>query len=562
MIYFVSNQTEMYQFDEFTSITPKESLDIIKLWKCIQFDTETLGRDQHVGKLLLMQFGNEDKSIQIVVDASTIDPLLYKEVLETKLILGQNLKFDLQWLYNYKIVPLQVYDTMIVEQLLYLGYPPYPKPGGVSYSLAAIAERYCHISIDKSIRGQIIWRGIDAEVIKYAANDVVYLYDIAKAQLQQAKKVGSTKAVKVECGFVPVIAYLEWCGIKLDVDVWKEKMRQDETKRDEMLKELNIFLVSYYREHNGKENTISKGYVVDSNKDKEWYKKIPKANPASAPYIKDKIWMQDYSVPFYHTAKNDKSAKAKISYFININLEGDLFSGFNAEPQSIINWASSDQVVSFLKILGFNTTMQDKDTGEDKESALEKHIKVQKGINDEFLDIYFKYKEADKVCTTYGQSYINAINPNTGRIHTTFKQLGCASGRMSCGNKQENQDLKKLKALELIKIKNTKLRKCGYPQLQNLPSDKLTRSAFVSEKGNLMTSCDYSALESRLGADIYNEQSMIDEYLHGSGDIHSLVAKACFPDILKDVPVADVHKLYPKLRSRAKPVEFSQQFEN
>lgn len=42
--------------------------------------------------------------------------------------------------------------------------------------------------------------------------------------------------------------------------------------------------------------------------------------------------------------------------------------------------------------------------------------------------------------------------------------------------------------------------------------------------------------------------------------IHSLVAKACFPEVLKDVPVADIHKLYPKLRSKAKPVEFSQQF--
>ena len=75
-----------------------------------------------------------------------------------------------------------------------------------------------------------------------------------------------------------------------------------------------------------------------------------------------------------------------------------------------------------------------------------------------------------------------------------------------------------------------------------------------------MTSCDYNALESRLGADIYQEQSMIDEYLHGSGDIHSLTAKHCFPDELKDIEVKDIKKLRPDLRSQAKPVEFSQQF--
>lgn len=75
-----------------------------------------------------------------------------------------------------------------------------------------------------------------------------------------------------------------------------------------------------------------------------------------------------------------------------------------------------------------------------------------------------------------------------------------------------------------------------------------------------MTSCDYSALESRLGADIYNEPSMIKEYLEGSGDIHSLTAKHCFPKELEDIEVKDIKDLRPDLRKKAKPVEFSQQF--
>ena len=66
-------------------------------------------------------------------------------------------------------------------------------------------------------------------------------------------------------------------------------------------------------------------------------------------------------------------------------------------------------------------------------------------------------------------------------------------------------------------------------------------------------------LESRLGADIYNEKHMIDEFLHGSGDMHSLVAKMVFKE-LADVPVKEIKKRYPHLRSAAKPIEFSQQF--
>lgn len=66
-------------------------------------------------------------------------------------------------------------------------------------------------------------------------------------------------------------------------------------------------------------------------------------------------------------------------------------------------------------------------------------------------------------------------------------------------------------------------------------------------------------LESRLGADIYNEKSMLDEYLYGSGDIHSLTAKAIFKNELAGIEVKDIKKLRPDLRKRAKPVEFSQQ---
>ena len=43
--------------------------------------------------------------------------------------------------------------------------------------------------------------------------------------------------------------------------------------------------------------------------------------------------------------------------------------------------------------------------------------------------------------------------------------------------------------------------------------------------------------------------------------IHSLVAKACFKKELEGVPVSEVHSKFPDLRKKAKPVEFSQQFE-
>jgi uncharacterized membrane protein YsdA (DUF1294 family) len=221
VIYVVTNQTSF--FSKFPRISIKESLEIIQAWGSIQFDTETLGKDAHVGKLLSAQFGAPDKSIQIVVDCATVDIRNYKEQLESKLVVGQNLKFDLQWLYNYEIIPLRVYDTMIAEQLIYLGYPPAGKPGGISYALNEIAMRYLGKYIDKTIRGQIQWRGLDDDVIEYAANDVVDLVDIAAKQIEICRKRRCMRALQIEMNFVPVIAYLEWCGIKLDVDKWKAK---------------------------------------------------------------------------------------------------------------------------------------------------------------------------------------------------------------------------------------------------------------------------------------------------------------------------------------------------
>lgn len=513
MIYLVTKQTTLFESENYRIIDTETSLDILKEWNIIQFDTETLGKDPHVGSLLLVQFGKPDKKVQILVDCTTINIVLYKEILESKYLLGQNLKFDLQWLYNYNIVPLKVYDTMIVEQLLYLGYPPeYKDPtNGISYSLSSIAKRRLGVYIDKTIRGEIQWRGIDDSVINYAATDVIYLADIMYSQLADCKRQNCIIGAKLECDFVPVIAYLEWCGIHLDTAKWKEKMKLDNKHLQEAINDLNNFVIS-------------------------------------DPNLKE---------------------------FTHINYQGNLFEGFDLTPKCTINWASSAQVIPLLKKLGFDTKIQDKETGEDKESAMEKVLKKQKGINDKFLELYLGkgelgdkdyyagYNGSAKVVTSFGQNHLNAINPNTQRIHTVYRQLGCDTGRMSSGAKDNNNDLAKLKHLPINPSNKQKKegKACPYPNMQQLPADEITRSCFTAPKGYKWCSCDYSAIESRLGADIYQEKSMIDEFLHGSGDMHSLCAYMVYTkEIPRDTPIKNIKKLYPHLRKEVKAVEFSQQF--
>lgn len=480
MIYLVTGNLQLFESNEYQIISLKESLSKLSNWKMFQFDSETTGRDCHINDFLCIQFGNVEGTEQIVVDTTTISILNYKDYIESHFMIGQNLKFDIQFLYNYNIIPRKVYDTMIVEQLLYLGYPS----GTISYSLKAIANRYLGIDIDKSVRGEIIWRGLDTSVIKYAAGDVQFLGEIMKLQLEECNKKGCKVGAKLECDFVPAISYLEWCGIKLDETKWKAKMLNDETNLKLAETALNNFTV----------NT------------------------------------------------------PELQKFVFLDPQGDLFTGFNLEPQVNINWSSSQQVIQVAKLLGFDTVVQDKKTGEDKDSVIEKHLSSQKGINDEFLKLYFKYQEYAKVVSSFGQGHLDAINPRTGRIHTQYKQLGASSSRMSCGSNNPNTDLAKYKQLLPSKVK--------YPNMQQLPHDEVTRSCFVSEEGNMFVSCDYSAQEGRVQGDIYQDEAILKMYREGI-DGHSMYAKIFFKEELEGIDVKDVKKLRPDLRSKAKGPEFA-----
>ena len=495
-IYLVTKQQQLFESDLYKVITELDALEMMKDWNLVQFDSETNGIDAHLCDFLCVQFGNDKADARIVVDTSTIDIRLFKQVLESKRVIGHNLKFDLQFLYNYGIIPVKVYDTMIVEQVLYLGYPS----GVKSYALKAVAWDRLHIDIDKTVRGEIIWRGLDADVIMYAAGDVTYLEKIMQSQIAECKRKECIKAAQLECDAVPAMAYLEWCGIMLSPEKWKAKMTNDEVLLKERKEALDRYIIE----------------------------KSENNNP-------------QMSLPFKE--------------FVFVDPQGDLFTGFDLTPKCLINWDSSPQVIKVAKKLGFDTTVQDKKTGEDKDSVLEKTLKTQKGIDDKFLKLYFDYKESSKVVSTYGQGHLNAINPRTGRIHTTFKQIGASSGRMSCGSKQSNFDLAKANKVPPAK--------CTYPNLQQLPADEPTRSSFVAPEGNLMVSADFSAEESRLGADIYQDKEFIKEFLERSGDMHSMFAWAVFKKECQEcgcTGVQDVKKKAPQWRKAVKAVEFAYMF--
>lgn len=514
MIYYVTGQRELfgwYSGAKYKCITVEESFEVLNSLSIVGLDTETTGTEIWTGRLLLLQLGNKEN--QVVIDCTTIDTNQYKDYLESnRLFIIHNAKFDLRWLYKEHIVVRNVYDTYLGEKILFLGFPP----GIVSLSLQACCDRYLHVYLDKTVRGKI-HAGVTEEVIVYAANDVVYLEDIMNAQMKIIAQRGQQNALEIENKFVRVLAYIEFCGIKLDPSRWKAKMVKDEDRLRVAEQKLNDWVVKY---------------VLDKD---------------------DPSLIQRN----YDSHKKGKPTKLKESVYVVIPAPS-LFSEFDTRPQCIINWSSSKQVIRLFKELGFDLLVKDKKTGKMKESVESKYIEMQKDKSD-IVPLYLEYSAAFKVVTSFGQNFLDAINPITQRIHPTFNQmmdtgrLSCGSGGKGRGGKTKDDDI-----AEEDEDKNTTTQTNDKSvNIQQLPATEETRAAFVPEKGHLLVDCDYGDQEGHVFTELSNDREWIAFYNDpNERDGHSFVAKMCFPKDLDGIEEKQVKKVRKDLRDLAKKARF------
>lgn len=514
MIYFVTGQRELFEFPnaKYKCISVEESLKVLEPLRVVGLDTETTGTEIWQGKLLTLQLGNKEN--QVVIDCMTIDVKQYKDYLESdRLFIIHNAKFDLRWLYKEHIVVRNVYDTYLAEKILFLGFPP----GIVSLSLQACCDRYLNIYLDKTVRGQI-HAGMTEEVIVYAANDVVHLEDIMNKQLVIIKARGQEVALSIENEFVRVLAYIEYCGIKLDPVKWKAKMEKDAERLRVAEQKLNEWVVDYVM----KKNDPS---LIARN---------------------------------YDTHKKGKPAKLADNVYVVIP-QPSLFSEFDTGPQCIINWNSSKQVIRLFEELGFDLLVKDKKTGKMKKSVESKFIELQANKSS-IVPLYLEYSAAFKVVTSFGQNFLDAINPVTQRIHPTFNQmmdtgrLSCGSGGKGKGGKTKDDDI--AEGADENKDTSTQANDKSV-NIQQLPATEETRAAFVPEKGHLLVDCDYGDQEGHVFTELSNDREWIAFYNDpAQRDGHSFVAKMCFPKDLDGVAEKDVKKVRKDLRDLAKKARF------
>lgn len=560
MIYLISKQKNLFKTNLYKEITFEKALQYLNNLNIVQFDTETNKLDPYTGELLTYQLGNKEN--QFVFDNSSYPISLIKNFFESdRLFIIHNALFDLKWCYKYNIWPKHVYDTMLAEQVIWLGWGESRFYNGIesweyeknsykwpyldtitakgnqvykfSTSLKALGKNRLNIELDKTVRGKIVKVGLTPEVILYAATDVMHLEDIKESQQEDINRENLQKAVDLENEFVKVLAYIEFCGVKLDINKWKDKMSKDKAKLDSSTKKLNDFVVNYFYNHGGnlRTKTILSEEVVDtqwihSEEELKKYNIILKPISAKAKrqYIKKSenlevglLYCQEIEIPFP---------------WIEQSLQMDLFREYNPEPYCSLNWSSPQQLVPFFELLGFKLDTFDKKTKKKKKSTDSKTIESQYSLCPELVDAYIEYKEASKVCSSFGENWLKAVNPITSRIHANFHQLGTFSARLSSGGGETGLNL------------------------QQLPRDSITRACFVSEKGNKWISEDYQSQESRLLASVTNDPALIDLYLNGCGDLHSLTAYISYPNLIpRDTKIEDIAKKYKSLRQSAKSIE-------
>jgi len=141
----------------------------------------------------------------------------------------------------------------------------------------------------------------------------------------------------------------------------------------------------------------------------------------------------------------------------------------------------------------------------------------------EVVALVLEYREIAKLKSTYADSLPEQINPESGRVHTSYNQTGAITGRIASSN----------------------------PNLQNIPIrtelGRQIRRAFVASRAHTLLAVDYSQIELRVVAHVANDKTMIKAF-NEDQDIHSATAAAVFG--------ADIDNVTSEQRRRAKAVNF------
>tara|TARA_R110002012_G_scaffold14544_2_gene59868 strand:+ start:2635 stop:4524 length:1890 start_codon:yes stop_codon:yes gene_type:complete len=416
MIYFVSNTQSLSP--NFKSCTIDDVVEYCKDKEVLGVDTETEGFDFICKKMIMFQIG--DANNQYIIDTRfvSIEPL--RDILESTTIIKifHNAKFDYKFIKKWSDITCEgIYDTFLVELVISCGK-------NLGYALKDLCKRYLNVELNKEVRNQFI--GLTGQPYKddqiiYGAKDVEYLCKIKELQLPTIQRYKLENVVDLENQAVKAFADMEYNGLDLDVEGWKNLEDLNTDKADVLLSNLDLMI------------------------------------------------------------KEDK----RLQKFVSKYIQADMFTPIDDLRDIDIKWTSPKQVLEVFQVLIPNL---DNVNGK----AMYKHR-----FKFPLIDKYVKYKEAMKLCTSYGDAFFKNLKGDK-KIHTNFHQI-LDTGRVSSSK----------------------------PNMQQIPADNIYRNCFTAPDGWSFVSADYSSQELNVIA-FGSKDPVWLKALKNNEDLHSTCAELVY----------------------------------
>lgn len=443
-----------------------DSIPEIQKHEILGFDIEANSLDPYDSKILLIQFATPDEVY--VINAGRVEKrtlrYLLKDIRDKEaLLIAHNAKFDVKMLFHhYNLLMVNLFDTMLAETFQLAGIS---KP---FWSLEEIALKYLDMNLEKDIRESFNEKqdyDFTEQQYNYAGLDARIMLPIYEKQYELIKKNQNKRVWDLEMALEPAVALMEYFGVLLDQNHWNELTKRAIQKADEC----NQVIMNYLAENFDK---FAKG---DNALDVAKYCQLP--------------WKQ-FRVP-------EKKRLSGITTYDEII--GTIVP--------MVNMNSSKQVLHILNSIGVNT-----------DSTSKRELQRFKGH--EFIDMLSEYRRYTKAGSAFGEEFIEAINPISGRIHSSLDQLATTTGRFASSG----------------------------PNLQNIKKAEEYRGCFIARDGYKLATVDYSQIELIIMAGVSGEPLLIDA-IKNDEDLHKLTASIIFDKPLNSVTDTE--------RGRAKNVNYA-----
>lgn len=436
-----------------------EVLNFVNNLQEIYFDYETTGLNVHINKPILLAVGNDN--VQYVIDLRSIDATYIKKLFDDnkhKLWVAHAAKFEYKFTkVHYKVELRNLYCTMIASQVIYNGYE-------VSHSLKECMLRHFGIKLNKDERKSFEGMDdkkafIDSQIL-YVAEDIAFLPRLKARQLEVCPDIELRNYLfEIEFPLIPCIGDTELNGVIINSKKW-----------------LDI----YY----------------------ENIKKVEEHKVLFKQLLSKLLSNSKLKTPFKKDTPKTKKNRVKIAYQQSIP-----FGGVDTTVKTYEKLVLEDLLISSSYQLKEVFKRLDLNFPDTNEATLQNYLlNTHDSPYEELINTLLVIRETEKLASTYGKEFLNAINPITKKLHTNYHQ--CKS--------------------DTLRIISTE------PNLQNLPRLNSMRNCFEAESGYTFAIIDFDGQEVRLAAS-HSRDAVLLKSLNDGLDLHSYLAEPSYNIIYKEI---------------------------